>query len=63
MKELTKKKIIKDFTDQLNECLESGNAEDYDLKKKVIGVDLKEQTITIKFDYHIVDGEIYLAPF
>ena len=47
----TKEEIIKRITTQLDECLESANAEIYNYDDKIIDVDIDKQTITIKFDY------------
>ena len=57
----TKENVITAITEQLNNCLESHNAEDYNLMNKVVDVDLKNQTITIKFDYHVVEEDNYIG--
>ena len=58
---ITKENVIKIITDQLNECLEYHNAEDFDLKNKVQDVDLENQTITIKFNFHVVEEDDYIG--
>lgn len=58
---VTKEKVIENVTEEFNEVLRSINAEDYRLKEKVIDVDLKEQTITIKFNFNINEMDDYLG--
>ncbi len=57
----TKEEIIKRVTSELDECLSSANAEIYRYEDKVVGVDLDKQTITIKFDFNIVEEDDYVG--
>jgi len=57
----TKEEIIKRITTQLDECLESANAEIYNYDDKIVDIDIKNQTITIKFDYHVVEEDDYVG--
>lgn len=57
----SKERIIKELTNQLDFCLESINGEIYDYSDKIVDIDLDNQTITIKFDYHIVEEDDYIG--
>lgn len=57
----SKERIIKELTNQLDFCLESINGEIYDYSDKIADIDLDNQTITIKFDYHIVEEDAYIG--
>jgi copper chaperone CopZ len=57
----TEKEIIKRITSELDECLESVNAEIYNYSGKIVSVDTERQTITIKFDYNVVEEDDYVG--
>jgi hypothetical protein len=57
----TKDEIVKKITSELDECLESQNAEVYDYSDKIVDVDTKNKTITIKFDYNVVEEDEYVG--
>ncbi len=57
----TKEEIVKRVTSELDECLETANAEIYGYEDKIVEVDLEKQTITIKFDYNIVEEDDYVG--
>jgi hypothetical protein len=57
----TREAIIKAITDELDDCLESHNAEIHDWKDKVVELDEKAQTITLKFSYNIVEEDNYIG--
>jgi copper chaperone CopZ len=57
----TKEEIVKRVTSELDECLETANAEIYRYEDKIVEVDLEKQTITIKFDYNIVEEDDYVG--
>lgn len=57
----TKGAIIKVITDELDDCLESHNAEVYNWKSKVLELDEKVQTITLKLDYNIIEEDNYIG--
>ena len=57
----TKEEIIKRVTGELDECLSSANAEIYRYEDKIVEVDLDKQTITIKFDFNIVEEDNYVG--
>ncbi len=54
----SKKEIGEKILEEINEAFESINA---DQKGKVISVDTKNQTITIQFDYHVVEEDNYIG--
>ena len=56
----TKEEIIKSVTKEIKNALDEYN---YGGLLKVIELDEKTQTITIKFDYNIVDDYIGLAAY
>lgn len=58
---VTKEEVIKEVTEQLDFALESINGEIYNYDDKVLDVDLENQTITIKFDYHVVEEDDYIG--
>jgi hypothetical protein len=57
----TKEEIIKRITEELDDCLSSKNAEVYDWKDNVESIDLEQKTITIKFDFNIVEEDGYIG--
>jgi len=57
----TKKTVIKKITDQLDDCLSTHHAEICRWDDKILDVNLKEQTITIKFNYHVVEEDDYIG--
>jgi len=57
----TKEEVIKRITEQLDDCLSSHNAEVYRWDDKIIDVNLEEQTISIKFNYHVVEDDDYIG--
>jgi hypothetical protein len=57
----TKEQIVERITEQLNECLEIHNAEIYDYSDKIVDVDIENQTITIKFNFHVVEEDDYVG--
>jgi hypothetical protein len=59
--EITRERVIKEITTQLDEALESINAEIYRYNDKIVDVDLENQTITIKFDYYVVEEDNYIG--
>ena len=58
---VSKEEVIKRITEELDECLESANAEIYNYSDKIVDVDLENQTITIKFNYNIVPEDNYIG--
>jgi len=58
---ITKEKVIKSVTEELDEALSSINAEVYRWEDKIVDVDLKNETITIKFNFHIVKEDDYVG--
>jgi hypothetical protein len=58
---ITKERVVEEITSQLNECLEIHNAEVYDWNDKIVDVDLKNQTIIIKFNYYVVEDDDYIG--
>lgn len=58
---LSREEIIKQLTEQLDFCLESINGEIYDYSDKIVDLDTEKQTITIKFDYHVVEEDDYIG--
>jgi len=59
--EITKEKVIEEITSELDDCLESHNAEIFDWANKVLDVDLENQTITLKFNYNVVPEDNYIG--
>jgi|AntRauTorcE11897_2_1112592.scaffolds.fasta_scaffold07091_4 frataxin-like iron-binding protein CyaY len=57
----TKEEIIERITTQIDECLESHNAEIGNYEDKILNVDIENQTITIKFDFHVVEEDDYVG--
>jgi hypothetical protein len=57
----TKEEVIKRITEQLDDCLSSHNAEVYRWEDKVLDVNLEEQTITIKLNFHVVEEDDYIG--
>ena len=57
----TKEEIIKRVTLELDDFFAAGNAEIYDYSERIVDVDLVNQTISIKFDYNIVDEDDYIG--
>lgn len=55
---ITQEIIMEELHRQLNEYLEHGNAEGHN---EIIDIDLENQTITFKFDYHIVESDNYIG--
>lgn len=56
-----KENIIEKITNELDECLSSINAEIYSWEDKILDVNLEEKTITIKFNYHVVESDNYVG--
>ena len=57
----SKEEIVKRITNELDDCLSSANAEIYNYKDKIVDVDLEEETITIKFNFNIVEEDDYVG--
>jgi hypothetical protein len=57
----TRDEIIKRITNELDECLSSINGEIYDYSEKILDLDLKKQTITIKFDFNVQEDDDYVG--
>jgi len=56
----TKEEVINKITEQLNDCLPTYNVEIYRWEDKIVNVNLEEQSVTLKFNYHIVEEDTYL---
>lgn len=59
--EYTKEEIIKRVTEELDLCLETINGEVYRWNDKIVDVDMENQTITIRFNYNIVESDDYVG--
>ena len=57
----TKEEVVERITDELDNCLSSVNAEIYRYEDKIVEVDLENQTITIKFDFNVVEEDDYVG--
>lgn len=57
----TEEEIVERIIDQLDDCLAYGNAQVYNYHDKILDVDMVNQTITIKFDYHVVEEDDYVG--
>lgn len=57
----TKEEIIKRITEQLDDCLATHNAEVYNWDNKILDVNLEDQTISIKLNYHVVEEDDYIG--
>lgn len=57
----TKEEVIKRITEQLDDCLAYHNAEVFRWEDKIIDVNLEEQTISIKFNFHVVEEDDYIG--
>lgn len=57
----TEEEIVERIIDQLDDCLAYANAQVYNYHDKILDVDMVNQTITIKFDYHVVEEDDYVG--
>ena len=58
--EITREKIVKEILNDLNDALENINAEGIQ-NKNVYALNIKQRTITIKFNFHIVEKDNYIG--
>lgn len=59
--EITREEIIKRVTTELDECLSTIYGEIYNYDDKILDVDMENQTISIRFNYNIVEEDNYLG--